>query len=194
MKNDQITINANGTLSGAGSGTPSLASITGIVPKTGGGFGESLAGKTGAPYFSSAGNFSFGTIPAANGGTGITNFANSTHANSNVTTFERNVSDIFWTNISGRLSPTATSYAVTITWRDGTGTSLLTTVITVAIQNSSANSLAAAVETSNAANATVVLGGISATNVLQNTTVTKNSVVCTVRAQIIDGSGWDFKA
>ena len=108
-----------------------------------------------------------------------------------ITTFERDVSDIFWTNISGQMSPTATSYAVTITWRNGSGTSLGTTVITLALANST--SLSAAVTTSNGAGATVSLGGAANTNVLQNTTVTKNGIVCNVRAQIIDGSGWNFK-
>ena len=108
-----------------------------------------------------------------------------------ITTFERDVSDIFWTNISGQMSPTATSYAVTITWRNGSGTSLGTTVITIAL--ASVTALAAAVTTSNGASATVSLGAAANTNVLQNTTVTKNGIVCNVRAQIIDGSGWNFK-
>jgi len=108
-----------------------------------------------------------------------------------ITTFQRDVSDIFWTNISGQMSPTATSYAVTITWRNGSGTSLGTTVITIAL--ASVTALAAAVTTSNGASATVSLGAAANTNVLQNTTVTKNGIVCNVRAQIIDGSGWNFK-
>jgi len=191
LKNDQITINANGTLSGAGSGTPSLASIGGIVGKTSGGFGESLAGKTGAPYFSSAGNFSFGTIPAANGGTGITNFANSTHANANVTTFERNVGDIFWSNLSGNMTPAASSFAITITWRDGDGGSLGTSVVTVALATST--TLALATIAAEGAEDSSSMGAAANAGVLQTTTVTKNSVVCTIRAQVIDGSGWSFK-
>jgi len=188
LKNAQVSINANGTLTGAGGGTPSLASITGIVPKTGGGFGETVADKTGAISFSS-GTISYGTLPVGVGGTGLT--STTTFENTNVTTFERNVSDIFWTNISGQMSPTATSYPITITWRNGAGTSLGTTVITVSLFSSTV--LAAAVTTSNGASATISLGAQSNTNVLQSTTVTKNSIVCNVRAQIIDGSGWNFK-
>jgi len=71
LKNASVTINANGTLSGAGSGTPSLASIGGIVGTAGGGFGASMAAATGAISFSS-GTLAAGTLPAGVGGTGLT--------------------------------------------------------------------------------------------------------------------------
>ena len=54
------------------------------------------------------------------------------------------------------MSPTASSYAVQITWRNGSGTSLGTTVITIALASTQA--LAAAATASNGANATVSLG------------------------------------
>ena len=47
---------------------------------------------------------------------------------------------------------------------------------------------------SNGASATVSLGAAVSAGSFQVTTVTKNSVVCTLSAQIIDGSGWDFKS
>ena len=108
-----------------------------------------------------------------------------------VTTFERDQGDIFWSNLSGNVTPTQTSFAITITWRNGSGTSLGTTVITLALATST--TLAAAQTTSNGASATVSLGGAANAGVIQSTTVTKNSVVCTLKAQVIDGSGWSFK-
>ena len=38
------------------------------------------------------------------------------------------------------------------------------------------------------------LGGAVSAGSFQVTTVTKNSIVCSLSAQIIDGSGWDFKS
>ena len=108
-----------------------------------------------------------------------------------VTTFERDQGDIFWSNLSGNVTPTQTSFAITITWRNGSGTSLGTTVITLALATST--TLAAAQTTSNGASATVSLGGAANAGVIQSTTVTKNSVVCTLKAQVFDGSGWSFK-
>ena len=194
VQNDRITTAANGTLlyNATTAVAPSLASIAGIVGKTSGGFGESLAGKTGAPYFSSAGTFAFGTIPAANGGTGLTSTA--TLSNANVTTYEIDYAGFSgsWTNISGQIEPAAASFAITITWRNGAGTSLGTTVITVA-RNSGATALLAAVTTSNGASATVSLGSAASSGVIQTTTVTKNSVPVILTAMITDGSGWGFK-
>jgi hypothetical protein len=55
LKNNQITTNANGTLNydGTSATAPSLASITGVVPKSGGGFGTSMASSTGVVRFAS---------------------------------------------------------------------------------------------------------------------------------------------
>ena len=55
VNNSKITTNTNGTLNydGATGGTPSLASITGVVSKSGGGFGTSMASSTGIVRFAS---------------------------------------------------------------------------------------------------------------------------------------------
>lgn len=107
-----------------------------------------------------------------------------------VTTFERSGGDIFWSNLNGNFTPATNPYDVTITWRNGSGSSLGTTIIRL---TRTASSLAQASAPGNTASATINLGGAKSSGVLQTTTVTKNSVVCTIIAQIIDGSGWDFK-
>ena len=109
-----------------------------------------------------------------------------------VTTFSVNKGNyIIWTNISGQLSPSNTTEDWTITWYNGSGTSLGTTVIRASV--SSSTSMAAMQTISNGASATISLGGAANSGVTQTTTVTKNNVVCTLQAQCLDGSGWGFK-
>jgi hypothetical protein len=194
VQNDRITTNANGTLNydATAETAPSLASIAGIVGKASGGFGVTVADKTGAPYFSSEGIFAFGTIPAANGGTGLTSV--STLTNANVTTYEVNYAGFSgaWTNISGQIDPPAASFAITITWRNGAGTSLGTTVVTVS-RNSNSTALLAATVASGGAHDSISLGAAASSGVIQTTTVTKNSVPVVLTASLLDGSGWGFK-
>ena len=108
-----------------------------------------------------------------------------------ITTFERSQGDVFWSNLSGNLTPSQTSFPVTITWRNGSGTSLGTSVVTISLASTTA--LAAAVTTSNGASATISAGPAANAGAIQTSTVTKNGIVCTIKAQIIDGSGWTFK-
>ena len=165
---------------------------TGTVAKARGGFGEDVSSKTGALSVSS-GTFTFGTLPASKGGTGLT--STSTLLNSNVTTFTVDKAQVvFWSNLADNLTPAATTFDWTITWLNGAGTSLGTTVIRAAVNTSNNTSLLAMNTQSNGASATVSLGGAVSAGSFQVTTVTKNSIVCSLSAQIIDGSGWDFKS
>ena len=72
LKNAQIKIKADGTLryDGGTGAAPDLASIAGIVSKAGGGFGESVANKTGVVDFSSGTPNFRATLPKTRGGFG----------------------------------------------------------------------------------------------------------------------------
>ena len=109
-----------------------------------------------------------------------------------VTTYVVNKgTSIVWSNLSGNMTPNDTTYDWTITWRNGSGTSLGTTVIRASLNGTTA--LAIMTTQSNGASATVNLGGAVSSGNLQTTTVTLNSIVVTLTAKIIDGSGWSFK-
>ena len=139
------------------------------------------------------GNATSGTLSVARGGTGLGSLA--TLLNTNVTTFTVDKAQVLiWSNLSDNLTPAATTYDWTVTWLNGAGTSLGTTVIRAAVNTSNNTSLLAMTTQSNGASATVSLGGAVSAGSFQVTTVTLNSVVCTLSAQIIDGSGWDFKS
>ena len=88
------------------------------------------------------------------------------------------------------MTPSFTTYDVTITWRDGNQSSLGTTVIRVSRGTTSLN---AASTQSNSAGASVSLGSAASSGSTQTTTVTKNSVVVKVTGFIINGSNWSFK-
>ena len=138
-------------------------------------------------------NATSGTLSVARGGTGLGSLA--TLLNTNVTTFTVDKAQvIIWSNLSDNLTPAGTTYDWTVTWLNGAGTSLGTTVIRAAVNTSNNTSLLAMTTQSNGASATVSLGGAVSAGSFQATTVTLNSVVCTLSAQIIDGSGWDFKS
>ena len=98
---------------------------------------------------------------------------------------------IIWTNISGQMSPNDTTYDWTITWRNGSGTSLGATVIRTALNGTTA--LSGMSTQSDGASATINLGGATSAGSTQTTTVTVNSVTVSLTAKIIDGSGWGFK-
>jgi len=98
---------------------------------------------------------------------------------------------IIWSNLNGNMTPNDTTWDWTITWRNGSGTSLGTTVIRTSLNGTTA--LSGMSTQSNGASATVNLGGATSSGSFQTTTVTKNSVAVTLSAKIIDGSGWDFK-
>jgi len=163
---------------------------SGTLGKARGGFGEDVSSKTGALSVS-GGTFSFGTLPAGVGGTGLT--STSTLLNTNVTTFSIDRSNMHvWSNLNNNLTPSSTTNDWTITWYNGAGTSLGTTVIRASTANSS-TSLAIMQTVSNGASATINLGGATSAGSIQTTTVTKNSVVCTLKSEIVDVSGLDFK-
>ena len=48
-------------------------------------------------------------------------------------------------------------------------------------------------QNSNGAGASVSLGGTASSGVTQTTTATKGGVTVTLKAEILDGSGWGFK-
>jgi hypothetical protein len=98
---------------------------------------------------------------------------------------------IIWSNLAGNMTPNETTYDWTITWRNGSGTSLGTTVIRTSLNGTTA--LNGMSTQSNGASATINLGGAQSSGGIQATTVTKNSIIVTLTAKVIDGSGWDFK-
>ena len=98
---------------------------------------------------------------------------------------------VLWTNISGQMNIDDTYREWTITWRNGSGTSLGTSIIKTSLDGTTA--LNGMTNEGNTASATINLGGATSAGNLQTTTVTKNSIVVTLTAEITDGSGWGFK-
>ena len=218
FNNASISISSAGVLSGAGGGTVTAGGLGANTDST----ATIRAGTTKANVGLSnvanvdqtnAANITSGTLASGRGGTGITNFSNSTHLNSNTTksqvglgnvdnlssssirsgttTFSTDkATSVFWSNLAGNMTPSFTTYDVTITWRDGNQSSLGTTVIRV---SRGTTALSAAAQVSNSAGASVSLGGATSSGSTQTTTVTKNSVVVKVTGFIINGSNWSFK-
>ena len=153
-----------------------------------------------------ASNIASGTLAVARAAAGLVN-TNTTKADVGLSNVDNNSTDtirngvttyvvdkatsILWTNISGQMNIDDTYWEWTITWRNGSGTSLGTTVIRTSLNGTTA--LNAMSTESNGASATINLGGAASAGNLQTTTVTKNSIVVTLTAEITDGSGWGFK-
>ena len=153
-----------------------------------------------------ASNIASGTLAVARAAAGLVN-TNTTKADVGLSNVDNNSTDtirngvttyvvdkatsILWTNISGQMNIDDTYWEWTITWRNGSGTSLGTTVIRTSLNGTTA--LNGMSTESNGASATVNLGGAASAGNLQTTTVTKNSIVVTLTAEITDGSGWGFK-
>ena len=138
------------------------------------------------------------TIAINKGGTGET--ASTTWLNSNVTTFNVDKSQsIEWTNISGQLSPSATTNDWIITWKNGAATDNTLGQTKIRAATSSATSLAAAADRTSTDGLTapsgvsVSVGGAVNSGVIQTTTITLNNISCILTARILDGSGWGFK-
>ena len=111
-----------------------------------------------------------------------------------VTTYVVNkASSIVWSNLSGNMTPNDTTYDWTITWRNGSGTSLGNTVIRAALNGTTALSAMSTQSNGPVDNDDIDLGGATASGTLQTTTVELNSIVVTLTAKLIDGSGWSFK-
>ena len=111
-----------------------------------------------------------------------------------VTTYVVNkASSIVWSNLSGNMTPNDTTYDWTITWRNGSGTSLGNTVIRAALNGTTALSAMSTQSNGPVDNDDINLGGATASGTLQTTTVELNSIVVTLTAKLIDGSGWSFK-
>ena len=111
-----------------------------------------------------------------------------------VTTYVVNkASSIVWSNLSGNMTPNDTTYDWTITWRNGSGTSLGNTVIRAALNGTTALSAMSTQSNGPVDDDDINLGGATASGTLQTTTVELNSIVVTLTAKLIDGSGWSFK-
>ena len=111
-----------------------------------------------------------------------------------VTTYVVNkASSIVWSNLSGNMTPNDTTYDWTITWRNGSGTSLGNTVIRAALNGNTPLSAMSTQSNGPVDNDDINLGGATASGTLQTTTVELNSIVVTLTAKLIDGSGWSFK-
>ena len=111
-----------------------------------------------------------------------------------VTTYVVNkASSIVWSNLSGNMTPNDTTYDWTITWRNGSGTSLGNTVIRAALNGTTALSAMSTQSNGPVDNDDINLGGATASGTLHTTTVELNSIVVTLTAKLIDGSGWTFK-
>ena len=240
FNNASISISSAGVLSGAGGGTvtasglgantDSTATIRAGVTKANVGLGsvDNLSaasirsGTTKSDVGLSnvanvdqrnAGNITSGTLAAGRGGTGITNFSNSTHLNANTTKAQvglgnvdnnssasiRNgitsfVTDkapsVFWSNLKGNMTPSFTSYEVEIKFLNGSGSEIQKTTIIV---SRSATALFAPTVKSGTSSSGVTLGSAAASGVTQTTTVTVNGVTCKVTGFIINGSNWSFK-
>ena len=111
-----------------------------------------------------------------------------------VTTYVVNkASSIVWSNLSGNMTPNDTTYDWTITWRNGSGTSLGNTVIRASLNGTTALSAMSTQSNGPVDDDDINLGGATASGTLQTTTVELNSIVVTLTAKLIDGSGWSFK-
>ena len=111
-----------------------------------------------------------------------------------VTTYVVNkASSIVWSNLSGNMTPNDTTYDWTITWRNGSGTSLGNTVIRASLNGTTALNAMTTQSNGPVDNDDIDLGGATASGTLQTTTVELNSIVVTLTAKLIDGSGWSFK-
>ena len=111
-----------------------------------------------------------------------------------VTTYVVNkASSIVWSNLSGNMTPNDTTYDWTITWRNGSGTSLGNTVIRASLNGTTALNAMTTQSNGPVDNDDINLGGATASGTLQTTTVELNSIVVTLTAKLIDGSGWSFK-
>ena len=115
--------------------------------------------------------------------------------NSNVTTYTLDRSPTaVWSALSSdsQVSGPTAPYDVTIQWRDGSGTSLSTTVIRMSYSASGTSiSTTAHTTQSNGASATVSLNSTN-TSSRKVTTVTKNSVTVTLESSVINGISWTF--
>ena len=107
-----------------------------------------------------------------------------------VTTFVTSATpSVVWSNLSGNMTPSASNYYVTVTFKNGSGTTVQTTQIKV---SRTSNSLNAATVNSGSSTG-VSLGAAKIAGVTQTTTVTYSGITCTITGLIIDGSGWSFK-
>jgi len=115
--------------------------------------------------------------------------------NTNVTTYTLDRSPTaVWSALSSdaQVSGPTAPYDVTIQWRDGSGTSLGTTVIRMSYSASGTSiSTTSHTQQSNGASASV---GLNSTNTSSRkvTTVTKNSVTVTLESSVINGISWTF--
>ena len=107
-----------------------------------------------------------------------------------VTTFVTSATpSVVWSNLSGNMTPSASNYYVTVTFKNGSGTTVQTTQIKVSRTSNSLN----AATVNSGSSAGVSLGAAKIAGVTQTTTVTYSGITCTITGLIIDGSGWSFK-
>ena len=107
-----------------------------------------------------------------------------------VTTFVTSATpSVVWSNLSGNMTPSASNYYVTVTFKNGSGTTVQTTQIKVSRTSNSLN----AATVNSGSSAGVSLGAAKVAGVTQTTTVTYSGITCTITGLIIDGSGWSFK-
>ena len=115
--------------------------------------------------------------------------------NTNVTTYTLDRSPTaVWSALSSdaQVSGPTAPYDVTIQWRDGSGTSLGTTVIRMSYSASGTSiSTTSHTQQSNGASASVSLNSTN-TSSRKVTTVTKNSVTVTLESSVINGISWTF--
>lgn len=193
LRNSGISINADGSIVGAGGGQVTIGGLgyTGALNATRN--TGALADQDTVNLATTGAGGVTGLLPTGRGGTGLTSIT--TLQNTNVTTYTVDkAATATWsalgsaTQITGPPAP----YNVTITWRDGSGTSLGTTVIRMSY-TSSGTSISTTSHTtqSNSASATVSLNATN-TAALKVTTVTLNSVVVTVTSSVVNGISWSF--
>ena len=94
-----------------------------VIPKSKGGFGESIASKTGVLRFD-AGTINFeGELGAAYGGTGLTSIASLTNSNI-ITGHVDGGATVTWSRYTtGNYNPNTTTHTFNVYWRNAAGTS-----------------------------------------------------------------------
>ena len=212
LRNSGITINTDGTLGGAGSGQANINNLPDSGnTKTGASRAFSALDSSnrlitsifsGSTAFSAAelinvrGSFSnIGTTPLLN----VAN-ANTALRNSQVTTFETDKSPtVVWTAFTSdsQVSGPPAPYDCTVTWRDGTGTSLGITRIRMNYTAASPtfesvnHAYPTNASTDNTANATVSFNTTDTTT-RNVSTATLNGVTVTFESDVVNGISWSF--
>ena len=122
-------------------------------------------------------------------GLGANTDSTATIRNGIVTAETNKAPSIFWSNLKNNMTPSFSTYDVTVVFRNGSGTVLQTTEIRVSRTTTALNAA-----TVNSGSSTgVTLGTATSSGSTQTTTVQYGSTVVKITGFIINGSTWTFK-